>query len=186
MKKFLLLIGLVISLVSIFLLITKITFAKEGISIDVAGIFGSEPSDGLGSTFGFGIGAGKEMEENVQVRVDINYYNWSENEGGVDSEYRRIPIFFGSRYLQPMERIRLYGEAGLEISFDKAKAGMTIGSGSYSVSASAEESEIHFGLTPGFGVEYDISDNLTAGLNLRYHIITDSYFTTGMSIGYNY
>src|SRR5512135_2939012 len=84
--------------------------AGSGVSVDLSGNYASEPTGNFDGTFGpelgvnadlsrigLNVGASKTVE--VQGRASLSYYNWDENNFGVDLEYRRIPLFVGARVL---------------------------------------------------------------------------------------
>lgn len=160
----------------------------EGLTIDIAGVYGTEPSDSeLGGAFGGRIGASYDLESvmpNLQARADLTYLKYSDELdfgiAKVDISYTRIPIFLGARYAMPMEPVTLFGELGIEISMDEAEAGTTV----LGTVITASASETHFGITPGVGVAYNASEAVSVGANVRYHAITDPYISAGVFVGY--
>lgn len=168
---------------------------STGVSVDGFIGLGTEPADDLGSTIGLGVGASLDLEafgadfadaENMQVRADISYFKWEEDMFGVDVSLRRIPVFGGVRYFFTPEAGRrasdvgLYGEGGLELSFDEAEAAVCV---PFLGCVSGSSSEINLGITVGGGVEMPVAENMYIGANLRYHLISDSYFTIMASFG---
>lgn len=152
--------------VAVLLLGAGTAFA-EGISVDVTGIYATEPVSGMGSTFGGGIGLNydlSDIKENLQARADVSYLKWSES--GVD--LKSIPIFIGGRHILPLEPVNVFGEAGFETSID-----------------SNGNSETNIGVALGGGVAYPINDAISAGLNARYHIQDNGYFSVGVFVAYN-
>ena len=47
------------------------------------------------------------------------------------------------------------------------------------------ESDTNLGITPGVGILFPISNQFYIGGNLNWHIISDDYFTLGVTIGFN-
>ncbi len=190
MKKILL-----ISLV-VFVLGYGTAFAEEskssGLTIDGSIGLGTEPESGFGSAFGIRFGVSQDFlkvfkkakstkhTESLQLRVDLSYLKWEHEQSGVDISYRRIPIFLGGRYLFPTklaDAFTIYVEGGLEISLDKAEAVVP-------PATSVSESKTNIGITPGVGIMYPINEKLSAGFDLRGHLISDNYFTWMLSINY--
>lgn len=172
---------------SLIILCTQNGFAQmdsENLTVDVSGLYGTVPSgvDFLDSTFGFRIGGSYDYMEiwegELQLRADLSYFKWDGDVLGLKTEYRRIPIFIGGRYNKSFDNFSLYGEVGVELSMDKVEVSL----GALSISVS----ETHFGLTPGVGFEYPITDVVIVDLGFRYHIIADKYSTLGLSVGYRF
>jgi opacity protein-like surface antigen len=192
MKKILL-----ISL-AVFLLGYGLAFAEEGkssvFSLDGAIGLGTEPESGFGSAFAVRFGVSQDFlkvfkkakrskhTENLQLRADLSYLKWEQDISGIDVSYRRIPIFFGGRYIFPTklaDAFSIYVEGGLEISLDKAEAVVP-------PTTSVSESETNIGITPGVGIMYPFNEKLSAGLDLRGHFISDNYWTWMLSLNYNF
>jgi len=164
--------------------------AGSGMSLDLSGNYASEPASGFDGTFGpelgfnvdlnrIGLNVGTSNNVEVQGRASLSYYNWDQTVSGVDLEYRRIPLFFGGRVLTSVSpQIKLYGQLGLEISFDKVEA-------FHPVFGRLSESDTNLGITPGVGILFPISNQIYLGGNLSWHIIEDNYFTLGVTVGLN-
>lgn len=151
--------------------------------------YGSAPASGFGSAIGFSVGGGYEIQDNTQVRADIASFGWKQTLYGMDLKYTRMPITVSGRQYYPMQNnLKAYGQLGLEMSMDKvdvAVPGYT--SAYYSVPATtASASETHFGITPGGGIEFAVTPQISVGGDVAYHIITDSYFTLGINAGYHF
>jgi opacity protein-like surface antigen len=177
-------------LLSISLLICSTTFAAK--SVDLTASVASEPVDDFGA--GFGITAGLSLDvadfaatnnvtKNLQLRGDMSYYHWSRSvildSDELDLSYSRVPIFLGARYMVPKDKLRLYGEVGLEISFDK----VSVAEDFRGVPITASDTDTHLGLVPGAGIQYFLTDNVFVGGNFRLHIIDDSYVSAGIALG---
>ena len=153
-------------------------------SLDLSGNFASEPDSDFDWTFGpeFGVNAdlsrlgvdiGTKSFE-LQARASMSYYNFDGSVNNVDLEYRRIPFFAGGRILFPVSpQAKLYGQLGLEVSFDKVDH------------VGGSESDTNLGLVPGVGIIFPVSNQLYLGLNLNMHLISDTYFTLGGTVGFN-
>ncbi len=164
--------------------------AGSGLSIDLSGNYASEPASGFDGTFGPELGVNVDLNriglnvgasKNVEVlgRASLSYYNWDENIFGVDLEYRRIPLFLGGRVATTVSpQVKLYGQLGLELSFDRAEA-------FHPVFGKVSESDTNIGITPGVGILIPISNQFYVGGNVSWHIIEDNYFTLGVTLGLN-
>ncbi len=164
--------------------------AGSGMSVDLSGNYASEPASGFDGTFGpelgfnvdlnrigLNVGASKNVE--VLGRASLSYYNWDQSVFGQDLEFRRIPFFVGGRVATAVSpQIKLYGQLGLEISFDRVEHFNP-------VFGRISESDTNVGITPGVGVLFPISNQLYVGGNLNWHIIEDNYFTLGVTLGIN-
>lgn len=168
-------------------LVTGTAFAADGqgaFSMDLSANYASEPEDGFDGTFGpeFGVNAdlrslgldlGPSKSFDVQGRVSMSYYNFDGSDPGLD-EYRRIPFFLGGRILFPASpQVKLYGQLGIELSFDKVDT------------FRGSETDTNLGLVPGVGVVFPVSNQIYVGGNMNMHLITDSYFTLGVTVGFN-
>jgi opacity protein-like surface antigen len=170
---------------------------KTGLNLDAFVGLATEPASGLGNTFGLGVGAtldlaalgagGSGSADDVKLRADISYFNWDEN----FYEFRRIPVFAGARYFfVPAGKgssVSVYGEGGLELSFDKVDVEICFGIPPFIpvTCSTASEDEVNLGLTLGGGLEVPVADNVYIGANLRLHLISDAYFTLLGSIGFS-
>ncbi len=156
---------------------------QSGFSADLSVNYATEPESGFDGTFGpefgfnadlsrFGVELGSKSFE-LQARASMSYYNFDGSDPGLD-EYRRIPFFAGGRILYPVSpQVKLYGQLGLELSFDKVKA------------FGHSETDTNVGLVPGVGVIFPISNQFYVGGNMNLHLITDAYFTIGATVGFN-
>ncbi len=161
----------------------------SGVSVDLSGNYASEPASGFDGTFGpelgvnvdlnrIGLNVGSKTVE-VQGRASLSYYNWDQSIFGVDLEFRRIPLFVGARILTPVSpQVKLYGQLGLELSFDKVEAFNP-------VFGKTSESDTNLGVTPSVGILFPVSNQFYLGGNLAWHIVEDNYFTIGVTVGFN-
>ncbi len=164
--------------------------AGSGLSVDLSGNYASEPASGFDGTFGPELGVNVDLNriglnvgasKNVEVlgRASLSYYNWDQSVFGNDLEFRRIPFFVGGRVATSVSpQIKLYGQLGLEISFDKVEV-------VHPVFGKVSETDTRVGITPGVGILFPISNQLYVGGNLNWHIIDDNYFTLGVTLGLN-
>jgi opacity protein-like surface antigen len=168
---------------------TAPAFAKAGTStsqdteIDGSVVLATAPASGFDTGLGITVGAGTTLphiDKNLQGRVDISYFTWSASQFGVDVSYTRIPLLFSGRYFVPTRdnRLKVYIQGGLELSFDKVEAAITLPSPPFAFGTVKESSsETRIGLVPGAGIEYKLSPTLGLVVDARWHIITDGYLT---------
>ncbi|MGB9082521.1 MAG: outer membrane beta-barrel protein [Desulfuromonadaceae bacterium] len=153
--------------------------------------YGYGYSSSLGTGFGLSVGGGYELLDitaikgsTLQIRGDIGYNHWSES----GFKLTRVPVSAGARLYVPIQavnKLRVYGEASLELSFDSIDTPSynipffgTFGGDSYS--------ETNIGLVPGVGVEYVVAPNVFVGGGLKYHIISDGYLNALVGVGFKF
>lgn len=131
------------------------------------------PASGPGnydSGFGINFGGGynlKEIDENLQARVDLSFYQFTHDFPWGSGTYTRFPFIISARYYVPIvEKLRVFGQAGLETSID-----------SYDSWANQKKSEVNVGITPGVGVEFFVNPKVSIFALALEHLISDSYFT---------
>lgn len=196
MKKAALLFSLVVVLVAN----PSAGFAQEdhGTSVDAFLGIGSEPAGDVGTGYGLGVGLNIPFNDifytsnpssavkDLMIRIDLSYFSWEDDTDtpffSVEEELTRIPIFLGIRFFIPADTIKteglgIYGEAGIELSFDEAEVKIN--------GFKESDDEINFGVPIGVGMQYYISEKWYLGLNARLHIISDNYFTLAASMGFN-
>ena len=99
------------------------SFAAEAtpFQLDASIGYGSGPND-FDAGFGFNFGGGytlSSIDRNLQARAEIGYYNFGRDVLGNSLDFTRIPFDIGARYYIPVaERLKLFGQAALEMSFD--------------------------------------------------------------------
>jgi hypothetical protein len=149
-------------------------------SVEASLNYGTEAFDGLEGQIGATAGFGYEFRNHLQGRFDLSYFRSSTNSGNMDFSGTRIPIDLGVRYLYPLPEIdknlTAFGQGALEISFDDWKSP---GDMSY-------RSDTRFGLLIGTGADYKLDPDYSVFANLQYHIINDSYFSTGIGMAYHF
>jgi outer membrane protein with beta-barrel domain len=166
---------------------TAPAFAKAGSStsqdteLDASVVLASAPASGFDTGLGITVGAGTmlpQIDRNLQGRVDISYFTWSASQFGIDVSYTRVPLLFSGRYFVPTRdnRLRVYIQGGLELSFDRVEAAISIPPFAIGP-VKASSSETRIGLVPGIGIAYKLSPALDLVADARWHIITDSYLT---------
>jgi opacity protein-like surface antigen len=174
MKKFLLVLFVV--------LITAGSAYAEGTTVDFGPALGTEPVDGFGTTVGGVVGASVDFgkiihkefnqRDRLRFRGDISYFKWTDEEFGVDIEYRRIPVFLGVRYVYPVNpTFSVFGEGGAEISFDKVEVAVCV----FNNCESDSEEDTNTGLSVGGGVIFNFSPKFRISLSGRQHTLTDEY-----------
>lgn len=168
--------------------------AKGDKEIDFTLGFATSPYDGFDTGWGFTFGGGYEFFDDftpqisgdtLQLRGDIAYHMWSASEFGVDVDASRLPLTVSCRYYFPIKKVpnlRVFGQAGLEVSFDKVEASFpALGPG---IKTSA--SETHVGVTPGAGIEYTFNKRFFVLADLKEHLISDPYFTMQGGVGFRF
>lgn len=162
--------------------------AEGGIGIDLSGNWASEPSGGFDDTFGVELGMNVDFKKfglnvdsknmDFQGRVSLGYYDWDKTQSGINLDYQRVPLFLGARVLTSLApQVKLYGQLGLEFSFDDKEY--------LNASGKQSDSELNVGLTPGIGLLFPISNSFYAAIRFDYHIISDDYATLGLTLGFN-
>lgn len=154
-------------------------FAKEGDkTVEATLNYGTESFGGLGGQFGATAGVGYELPKNFQGRVDVSYFRSSTTVDDMNVTGTRVPIDVGARYLYPVKEVNLiaYAQGALEVSFDH----WTPANGLPSTSAT------RVGALIGAGAEYALDPQWGAVLNLQYHIIEDSFFSTVIGMAYHF
>lgn len=111
------------------------------------------------------------VEKDLQARVDITFLSF---DGPFSTTYSRVPVTVSARYYMPTDQtVKLYGQGGLEMSFDKVEMAVPWFFPGFKTS----ESSINLGLVGGVGVDVAISPQLSFVADARLHVITDYYFT---------
>ncbi len=133
---------------------------------------------GYGLNFGAGYTLG-EIDKNLQARVDISYfqfsYDYAFGGGSTGLNYTRVPITVSGRYYLPvMDKLRVFGQAGLETSFDHSDY--------YSGGNKQSKTELNLGISPGAGVEFFVNRHISIFALGRAHLISDSYFSMQFGI----
>lgn len=163
-------------------------YAQGEVSLDVSGNYASEPAGGFGGTAGVEFGGnvdfgrlGMDVKiENVRsmARAALGYYDWEDSVSGVDISYRRIPLFLGGRFVLPITSpFRVYGDLGLELSFDRRESAPG--------GVKKSDSDVNIGLRPQVGIIYPLADRATVGAGLAYHLVSDPYLTLGLTVGFS-
>lgn len=173
-------------LVLALLLVSGAAFAADsGASLDVSASVGTEPRGGFGTGWGVDLGGNVDfnrigikvnLPENmkIQARASIGYYKWTDDGADPDRDYRRIPLDLGGRFVYTINpQLKAHGDLALEASFDKRD------------DFGGSETDTRVGLVPGAGITYYLNDQLTVGAEARMHVITDSYATFGVNVGFS-
>src|SRR6266702_133635 len=164
--------------------------AKGDREIDFSVGLATSPESGADNGFALSVGGGYELLEikaikgsTLQVRGDLGYSRWEGSESG---KFTRVPLSAGARLYVPIEavrKLRVYGEASLELSFDKSD--VTVNSPIF-VTPGVSHSDTNVGLVPGVGVEYVVAPNIFVVGGLRHHIIDHSYLTVTGGVGFKF
>jgi hypothetical protein len=167
--------------------------AQGRMGLDISGNYATEPKSGFGGEFGFEVGFNADfatlgipitLGENIrsQARASVGFYDFDRTFLGINVSYERIPVFLGGRFIMPVSPpLNLYGDLGLELSFDKEDRP---GIGPLGPFVDSKRS-LRVGARPQVGVIYQITDSIFVGANLGYHLIKDDYFTLGAMVGLN-
>ena len=149
----------------------------------------SEAFSGSGAGLGLSVGGGYELLKlsaikggTLQLRGDIGYNHWSRSDWGTDLTYTRIPISGAARlYIPVASQVRLFGEAGLEISFDSVEAAIPIfGAGRVT------SDDTNLGVLLGGGIECALTRDVFLTGSLRGHLIDNGYLNAAVGIGYKF
>ena len=132
------------------------------------------PSGGWGSGYGLGIGADFfHLQDNLYLRADLDYKTWSQSAFGASLKYSRMPISVSGRIYIPVdERMRLYAQGGLGLSFDSEDAAFCF----LGTCATASASQTNIDLIGGAGIQAQISPGMYIGGEANLHIVQNSYF----------
>jgi opacity protein-like surface antigen len=187
MKKFLLVLFVV--------LFSAGSAFAQGTTVDFGLGLASEPTGGFGTTIGGVAGVSfdfntfinsefKPHSDRIRFRGDISYFKWDDKVSGVEIKYRRIPVFLGGRYVYPVSPvISVFGEAGVEVSFDKVEVAVCNAAGDCERES---DDDIHSGPAIGGGIIFNISDQFRIALNGRQHAVTDDYQTFSALFGISF
>jgi len=135
--------------------------------------------DSYGLTFGAGYML-NNISRDLQARIDISYFPFEQDVANTNVDYTRVPINISGRYYIPLrDRLNLFAEAGLEVSFDEAEFVDVLG-------VKHSESDTNWGVTPGFGAEYFVSQDMSIFALGRFHVITDDYFSTHFGAAFHF
>jgi hypothetical protein len=174
--------GILATLIMTMALMTTSAFAKEGdSSVDAMFTYGTESFEGLGSQLGATVGAGYEVMDKLQLRLDAGFVTSDKSGAGVTVRGTRIPVDLGVRYLLPgviCNKLTVYGQGALEVSFDRSK----IDSGTGKQTAY----DTNVGAVVGGGLEYGVTPWLGIGGNVLYHAIDSGYLTLGAGAAFHF
>lgn len=177
--------------------------AKGDKELDFSVGFATAPASGFDTGWGLNVGGGYEFLDNftpsiagdtLQLRGDIAYHSWSQDFSAFGTkatlDYNRVPVTASCRYYYPIKQVknlRVFGQAGLEISFDSIDTAVAVPnfSGGFNVVKQSSD-ETNVGVTPGVGVEYLLNRQIFVGANMKEHIISNPYFTMQGSVGFRF
>jgi len=160
----------------------------SGITIDGSLIFATEPAGGFDSTVGIGVGALIDLSKQLStsrkdmkmgIRGDLAYFDFDGSYYGFGVSYTRLVLFGGPRltFIPGNAKIQPYVEGGLELSYDDV--------GTYAPGfGSSSATDINLGIAGGGGVDFLLAPNVKLGVNGRLHIISDSFLTLGVTLGF--
>jgi hypothetical protein len=177
---------LTISLLTLFLIIVAAASGYAAVSpggsyeVDGSLAFATGPGD-FDDGWGLSFGAGYMMKdiENLQARVDLSYFSFERDVFGTNVEYTRVPIAAGGRYYFPMmDKLNLYAEGAVELSFDDSEVVL--------LGQKVSDSEVNIGFTPGVGAEYFLDDAVSLFAAGRFHLISDNYTSVHFGGAYHF
>jgi opacity protein-like surface antigen len=157
-------------------------------TVSYAKTAGTEGADGLGDYefdasvgpatgpgdydggFGINFGAGytlRSIDKNLQARFDISFYHFNHDYPWGTGTYTRVPFLISARYYVPIaDRLRAFGQAGLEVSVDN-----------FDNAGDQSQSEVNVGIAPGAGIEFFVNPKVSIFALALAHLISDSYFS---------
>ncbi len=148
---------------------SSVTAANE---IDATFGFGSGPGD-FDAAAGFSFGAGTmlpSIDKNLQARIDVSYFDFSRDFFSTTPHYTRIPITISGRYYVPLDdRVRIFGQVGIETSVDSKDEFTAFGLQS--------RDHVRVGITPGAGIEFFFTPDFSVFALGNAHLVSDSYFS---------
>lgn len=164
------------------------TKGTGGVAVDGSLVFATAPESSFDSTVGIGVGATIDLSERINtsrnvamsLRGDMTYFAWDGDVYGIDLTYKRLAFFGGPRLYFPLggkSAITPYVEGGLELTYDTVDVALPPFN-------RTSRSELNLGLAGGGGVEFALADRLKFGVSGRVHIISDSFLSLGVSLGY--
>jgi len=120
--------------------------------------------------FGINFGAGytlSSIDSNLQARFDFSIYQFKNDFPWGTGTYTRVPFILSARYYVPIvDRLRAFGQAGLETSIDN-----------FDTAGNQRESEVNVGIAPGAGIEFFVNPKVSVFALGLAHLISDSYFS---------
>jgi Outer membrane protein beta-barrel domain len=136
------------------------------------------PATGPGdydSGWGINVGAGymlASIDKNLQARVDLSVYQFDHNFYWGSGTYTRVPITFSARYYIPLvDKLRAFGQAGLETSID-----------THDTSSNQRQNQVNVGISPGAGIEFIVNPKVGLFALAIEHLITDNYFSLQLGV----
>ncbi len=172
MKPLLVMISAVFLLMAVAPIAPAASISTAPYEIDATVGFGSGPKD-FDAAAGFSFGAGtmlSSIDQNLQARIDIGYFDFSRDFFGQTLDYTRIPITVSGRYYLPLDdRVRVFGQVGIETSVDSKDE--TVGF------FKQTKDEVRVGVTPGAGIEFFVNSGFSIFALGNVHMISDNYFS---------
>jgi len=135
--------------------------AKAGIYTPTGDLDNSNFDTGFNGEIGWGY----YVLSNVTLEVGAGFFN--------TDDIRVIPLMVTGKAVYPMERWELFALAGAGAyfaNFDGVLTDTVLGS------VSVDDDDTVFGLTLGFGANYNITDEIFLGIEGKYLLTTDAEF----------
>lgn len=121
---------------------------------------------GIGINFGAGYTLAS-IDKNLQARFDISFYQFKNDFPWGSGTYTRVPFIVSARYYVPIvNRLKAFGQAGLETSIDE-----------FDNSAHQRQNEVNVGISPGAGIDFFVNPKVSIFALGVAHLISDSYFS---------
>ncbi len=160
---------------------TRTSVEQSPYQLDASIGYGSGPGD-FDAGFGFNFGAGYTLgsiDKNLQARAEIGRYGFERDFLGNTLDFTRMPFDFGARYYIPVaERLRVFGQAMFEISYDDFDT--------FDVFGKRSKTEVNIGVTPTAGIDFLLNDQVSVFATAGVHLISDSYFSMQFGAAYHF
>lgn len=152
----------------------------SGVTLDGSFYYATEPDDGWDDGYGIelgvnidadrlGFGAKTSSGTKFQGRASLGYYTF-DADGNRGGDYDRIPVTVACRVVSDIApSVNLYAQLGLELSFDDR----------------GSDDDVHLGIPIGVGLLFPVTPQFYLGGSLNFHLIEDSYWTLGLTAGFN-
>lgn len=161
------------------------TFEKSKVTIGVMPVY-SMPQGDMGDTvdgsLGLGVSGEYLVQDNIKVGLDLGYafsYGAKGATKTADKDFDIKVLNIGPmvKYFMTKDKFTYYGVAGLGLyNWTSAKIGTIIPS----------DSGTDFGFNIGVGGSYEINNNWTGGLDLRYHSVGGDLDANLLNLGFKF
>ena len=176
------------------------SFAQKA-TLGVSGEVGI-PTGNFGDGFTTGLGVlasiGYNPNPHVTLTFKSGYLSFPGNDiiatfgnytAKVTPSWSIVPFLAGGKFYFNADAPRFYGSADLGLYLLTVSASATITSGNSTSSGTGSTNEADFGISPGFGVQFQSSEKTNVDLHLNYSTIFTSGSTAswlGLGVGLNF